>query len=73
MQIHIKNGFAFILTAFFCILSLHAFPQASLTDDRFITYQVNPKKQNLQLYWKDDKKQPLKSILNLKIMLEKRQ
>jgi uncharacterized protein YigE (DUF2233 family) len=35
-------------------------------DNRFVTYKVNPKKQQLKMYWKDDKHQPFQSIQNLK-------
>jgi uncharacterized protein YigE (DUF2233 family) len=34
-------------------------------EDRFITYTVNPQKQNLQFYWKDDSNRVLKSIASL--------
>ncbi|WP_077418938.1 phosphodiester glycosidase family protein [Chryseobacterium sp. JV274] len=43
-------------------------------DNRFfITYQVNPEKQNIQLYWKNDKGELLKSIdrLNINVQSEK--
>jgi uncharacterized protein YigE (DUF2233 family) len=42
-----------------------------INDDRFVTYIVDPNKQNLKLYWKDEKNQNLKSILNLKLWVEK--
>ena len=35
-------------------------------DNRFVTYKMNPKKQQLRMYWKDDKHQPFLSIQNLK-------
>lgn len=35
-------------------------------DESFVIYQVNPKKQNLKLYWKNSKDEILKSISNLK-------
>lgn len=34
-------------------------------DNRFITYRVNPEKQNIQMYWKNDKGEILKSIDHL--------
>src|SRR6187401_2041880 len=37
----------------------------------FVSYVVDIKKQDLKLYWKDDKQQNFKSILNLKTWLEK--
>lgn len=38
----------------------------------FLTYEVTLEKQDLKLYWKDEKDKPLKSILNLKEYLKKR-
>jgi len=38
-------------------------------DDRFISYSVDTKKQALELYWKDDKNEPFRSIENLKSWL----
>jgi uncharacterized protein YigE (DUF2233 family) len=40
-------------------------------DDRFISYTADPKKMDLQFYWKDDKNEPFRSIGNLKSWLEK--
>ncbi|MFT3701363.1 MAG: phosphodiester glycosidase family protein [Agriterribacter sp.] len=39
--------------------------------DDFITYIVDPQKQELKLYWKDDKGENFKSILNLKEWLDR--
>lgn len=39
-------------------------------DDSFLTYKVDLKKQDLKLYWKNDKGQNIGSIQNLKIWLE---
>jgi len=39
-------------------------------NDRFVTYQVNLKKNDLKFYWKDDKGQNFKSIQNLKSWVE---
>lgn len=41
-------------------------------DDRFITYTVDPGKQDIQFYWKDDKRENFKSIQNLKTWLGQR-
>ena len=63
-----------IPTAFlaFATVSIFAFTQKEKTsDERFISYTVDTKKQDLKLYWKDDKQQNFKSILNLKTWLEK--
>jgi len=40
------------------------------TDDRFVSYIVDTKKQDIKLYWKDDNQKNLKSILNLKSWLD---
>ena len=40
-------------------------------DDRFISYIVDTKKQDIKLYWKNDKQENFKSILNLKNWLDK--
>jgi len=40
-------------------------------DDRFISYSVDTKKQTLELYWKDDKNEPFRSIENLRSWLGK--
>jgi uncharacterized protein YigE (DUF2233 family) len=64
----------FIYTAFlaFVTVSILAFTQKEKTsDERFISYTIDPKKQDMKLYWKDDKQQNFKSILNLKTWLEK--
>jgi uncharacterized protein YigE (DUF2233 family) len=39
-------------------------------DDRFISYTADTKKQDLSLYWKDDKNENFRSIKNLKWWLE---
>lgn len=39
-------------------------------ENRFVIYQVNPKKQNLKFYWKNDKNEVLKSIDHLKNEVE---
>jgi len=56
----------------FATVSISAFtPKEKNADEKFISYTVNTKKQDLKLYWKDDKQQNFKSILNLKTWLEK--
>lgn len=40
-------------------------------DNRFVTYIVNPKKQNLSFYWQDEKQVNFGSIQNLKLWLAK--
>jgi len=46
--------------------------KVSYSDSRFISYVVDPKKQTLKLYLKDEKQQNFKSINNLKLWLEKK-
>ena len=47
--------------------ALSAFtPEKSATDNRILSYTVNPKTQELKFYWKDEKGDIYKSILNLK-------
>ncbi|QOW09589.1 hypothetical protein Q73A0000_04015 [Kaistella flava (ex Peng et al. 2021)] len=48
------------------ILGISAFTVSKSDDEIFLIYQVNLKKQDLKLYWKDDKNQEFKSIQNLK-------
>lgn len=64
----------FIYTAFpaLATASIFAFTQKEKTsDERFINYTIDTKKQDLKLYWKDDKQQNFKSIQSLKTWLEK--
>ena len=57
--------FLFLATSFF------AFVVKERTDDNlFVTYEVDIKKSDLKLYWKDDKNETFKSIQNLKTWLE---
>ncbi|MFZ1529971.1 MAG: phosphodiester glycosidase family protein [Ferruginibacter sp.] len=35
-------------------------------DDRFLEYRIDPQKQQLKFFWKDDKNRPFKSLQNLK-------
>ena len=46
-------------------------PKEKINDEGFISYIVDPKKQDLKLYWKDEKQQNFKSIQNLKAWVEK--
>jgi uncharacterized protein YigE (DUF2233 family) len=42
-------------------------------DDLFISYLIDTKKQDIKLYWKDDREIPFKNIGNLKTWLERKQ
>ncbi|MEO6720056.1 MAG: phosphodiester glycosidase family protein, partial [Ferruginibacter sp.] len=44
-----------------------------IEDDRFISYQLDPKKQDIKLYWKDNKNENFRSIQNLKLWLANNQ
>jgi uncharacterized protein YigE (DUF2233 family) len=48
-------------------------PHGKVIDDQFISYIVDTKQQDIKLYWKDDKQENFKSILNLKTWLAKDQ
>ena len=67
-----KRVFIFTSILTLATAGLFAFIQKEeITDDRFISYVVDPKKQDLKLYWKDEKQQNFKNIQNLKTWLEK--
>lgn len=58
------------ISLFLLLLACFAFsPQQ---DGRFLSYTVDPAKQQLQLYWKDDKGALLSSIQQLKTFVEAR-
>ena len=40
-------------------------------DDRFVSYIVDTKKQDIKFYWKDDKQENFRNIQNLKMWLDK--
>ena len=72
MQRLVNRVFIYIAVLVLAIASIPAFTlQKKNTDERFITYTLDPKKQDLKLYWKDEKQQNFKSIQNLKTWLEK--
>jgi uncharacterized protein YigE (DUF2233 family) len=61
----------FVLGLF--ITGLFCFCQSAYkTDDRFVSYIVDPKKQDIQLYWKNDQQEIFKSIARLKNWLSKK-
>ncbi|MES2679021.1 MAG: phosphodiester glycosidase family protein [Bacteroidota bacterium] len=54
-------------------LGLIAFtPNSRSIDDQILAYTVDAKTQDLQLYWKNEKGEPLKSIQNLKAYVERK-
>jgi uncharacterized protein YigE (DUF2233 family) len=69
-----KRTLSFLTTTilFFVIAAQPAFSQNKTnTEERFITYTVDLKKQDLQLFLKDDKNIYFRSIENLKLWLDK--
>ncbi|MGX7668769.1 phosphodiester glycosidase family protein [Flavobacterium pedocola] len=45
--------------------------KSKVDDDRFISHTVNPKKQNIAFYWKNEKGENFKNAENLKFWLKK--
>jgi uncharacterized protein YigE (DUF2233 family) len=43
------------------------------TDERFVSYIVDSKRQEIKLYWKNENQENFKSLLNLKTWLDKKQ
>lgn len=68
-----KRNTALAFLALFVIAAGIAFKPPIPVDDRIISYKVDPKKQDVKLYWKDDEGHILKSIQNLKSYLDKKQ
>ncbi|HEY8917740.1 MAG TPA: hypothetical protein VIM87_14955, partial [Chitinophaga sp.] len=54
------------------LLTISFAANAQTAGSRFITYTADLKKQQLQLYWKDDQHKPFGSIQRLKSWLEAR-
>ncbi|MDR2237881.1 MAG: phosphodiester glycosidase family protein [Chryseobacterium sp.] len=57
-----KLNTAFIISFLFFIFSCK---EKAEHEENFVIYQVNPQKQNIQLYWKNHQNEILKSIRNL--------
>lgn len=63
--------FAFLLIL--AIAGIVSFAKKNQGDGkRFVSYVIDPKKQELKFYWKDENKRNFKSINNLKLWLEKK-
>jgi uncharacterized protein YigE (DUF2233 family) len=68
-----KNIFIVIFIILLLGSTLFLFRKKDAIDDnRFISYIVNPTKQNLQFYWKNDSNENFKSIIHLKNWLAKK-
>lgn len=61
-----------LLLAIAFMAGLYSFSEINNQDDRFISFTINPKKQDLKLYYKDEKQRRFGSIQNLKDYLNKR-
>ena len=64
MQIKYHHLLSFLLLLFLCC------KEKIQDENRFVIYQVNPKKRNLKFYWKNVKNEILKSIDHLKNQVE---
>ncbi len=65
-----KKRFSLVLLVCILIPGLFSLSGPKAVNEAYVSYQVDPKKDNLKLYWRDDKKKPFKSIGNLKSWLE---
>lgn len=71
-----NNNSIFILITIFILstVGIIVFAQKQKsTDDRFVSYVVDPKRQDLKLYWQNEQQENFRSILNLKNWLDKHQ
>ncbi len=69
-----KRNRIFILTILFIIVTIEVFVFAinDQTDkSRFISYEVDTKRQEIKSYWKNDNNENFRGIQNLKLWLEK--
>lgn len=68
---NIKRNISFFLSGFLLILFPAAFTlRQTPANNEILSYTVDPKKQELKLYWKNDKGTILNSIGNLKTYME---
>lgn len=66
-----KQKNVFIVIALLVLAALTAFTiHVNADDDTIISYTVDPNKQDIQLYWKNDQGEILRSIENLKTFIE---
>jgi uncharacterized protein YigE (DUF2233 family) len=69
-MINKKTIFTIIL---FAAVAMNLFAQKVNTyNSEFVSYTVNPRKQDLKLYWKDNKQEKFRNILKLKTWLGKK-
>ncbi|MFI0426021.1 MAG: phosphodiester glycosidase family protein [Flavobacterium sp.] len=60
-----KGTFIILLIITTISVGFYQFGKPSNEDDRFISYIVNPKKQNLEFFWKNEKGEHFKNAENL--------
>lgn len=66
-----KHKSSFLLIIFITV-SFFAYTQCPSSNDSLLVYCINPKTQNIKLFWKDDKGQQFNSINNLGHYLRKK-
>jgi uncharacterized protein YigE (DUF2233 family) len=69
-----KSKLILIIITLFILVPVGAYihlQSKEINNNRFVSYVVDPNKQDLKLYWKDEKNQNFKSIQNLKLWVEK--
>lgn len=67
-----RRGFLSILSLIIIVIGTAALAFHPTPDDRFLTYRVDPKHQDIQFYWKDDSGQMIGSIARLKDYLDRK-
>ncbi len=65
-----NRRFVIILLIYILVPGLFTLSGPKGVNEEYVSYQVDPKNSNLKLYWRDDKKQPFRSIGNLKSWLD---
>jgi uncharacterized protein YigE (DUF2233 family) len=53
-------------------ISFIAQKKTTIEDERFVSFTINPKKQNLEFYWKNEKGENFKNVENLKLWLKQK-
>jgi len=67
-----SNYKSFLVLIVFLALGLSTKAQCPTSNDSLLIYCINPKKQQVKFYWKDDTNQPFRNFENLKNWLNKR-
>ena len=70
MNRKVKSLFSIVLFLF--VFACIVFAKQTHSEDAFISYTADVKKQNVSMYWKNDDNQPLKSLSVLKGWLDKK-